>query len=135
MKNALCILTLFLLASCFSGKYELLGKKNVYGSSNLYVNFYQKDEFDMVTPLAYELIDENNKILIERDFIIGTNDKLESVEALYATLYDSILYISYPYVENVHIIKDLKNRNQLTRDKLFEIIKSNNKDLKDMQNE
>ena len=119
--------------SCFSGEYELLGKKNVDGISNLYVNFYQKDEFDMVTPLAYELVNENGRVLIERSFIIGTNDKLKDVEDLYATLYDNILYISYPYIENVHVIKDLKSRNHLTRDKLFEIIKLNNKDLKDMQ--
>lgn len=58
------IFILPILSSCFSNKYELIGKKKVEGSRNLYVNIYQLDEFDNVTPINFEVVNDKDSIIL-----------------------------------------------------------------------
>ena len=77
------VVVLFIgLSSCFSNRYEFIGKKKMINTENLWVKFYQLDEFDMVTPISYQVVDINDSLLTRRYFLIGTNDKLKNVDSL-----------------------------------------------------
>ena len=122
-----------LLISCFSNKYELIGKKKVKGSQNLYVKFFQLDAFEHISPIDFELLNENDSILIRKQYLTGDTPMLESVNEFSPILYDSIFYICYPYpkVYTIHHLNPSKSN--LSRDELFEVIKKYNGDLIDSE--
>lgn len=113
------------LTSCFSNEYELIGKKKVEGSSNLYVEIYQKDEFDHVTPVDYTLLNEKGSTIIPMKFLTGTDVSvsIQKIENFDPFLHDSIFYLCYPYPE-VYAIHHLHpSKSQLHRDSLFQQLK------------
>ncbi|TRX60190.1 hypothetical protein FNH22_09080 [Fulvivirga sp. M361] len=111
------------LTSCFSNQYEEIGKKKVEGSTNLYVKIYQKDQFEHLTPVAFELINKKDSILIHRRYFTGETPMLQNVEDFYPFLYDSIFYICYPYPV-VYAIQHLDtSKSDFSRDTLFKKLK------------
>lgn len=125
------ILLTFGLTSCFSNKYEEIGQKEVKGKENLHVKFFQLDEFEHITPIEFELLNEHDSILIQREYLTGETPMLESVEKFSPILYDSIFYICYPYpkVYAIHHLDPAKSK--LARDTLFNMIKANDNKLID----
>ncbi|GAB1856577.1 hypothetical protein MHTCC0001_14120 [Flavobacteriaceae bacterium MHTCC 0001] len=102
-KYICAILLTIVLYSCFSNQYEYIGEKKIVNKEDWRVKIYQKDEFDMATPISYQVVDENDSSITRRYFLIGTNDKLKNVDGFYAKIQDSILYMCYPYPEVVAI--------------------------------
>lgn len=94
--------------SCFSNKYEYIGEKKIINKEDWRVKIYQKDEFDMATPISYQIVDENDSLISRRRFLIGTTDKLKNADRLYAKIQDSIFYVCYPYPK-VIVIKHISN--------------------------
>lgn len=109
---------------------RLLGKKKIEGTGNLYVKFYQTDEFDMATPLDYEVVNDKDSIVFSKTFLVGTHDKEENANFLYAKVYDSILYVSYIKPNKVWKVKDLKSGK--SRENLFDILRSHDSTLIEM---
>ena len=68
----------------------------------------------MVTPISYQVVNENDSLFARRIFLIGTHDKLQNVDRFYAKIQDSILYICYPYPKVIAIkhISNLSSPNQ-----------------------
>lgn len=127
---AILAVFLFGLVSCFSNKDKLIGKKKVKGSNSLYVKIYQKDEFDFVTPISFELILDDSSIVVPKSFFIGSHDKLENLNNFHPFLHDSIFYLCYPYPE-VYTIKALGKSTSLSREVLFELLKEHDSKLID----
>lgn len=137
MKKGKYIVVVILLicgiTSCFSNKDELTGKKKVEGSENLFVKIYQQDEFDYVTPISFELINQDKSVLISKQFLTGTDVRHEKIERFHPYLYDSIFYICYPYPK-VYAINHLDpSKSQLPRDTLFKMIKAHDSKLIDAE--
>ena len=119
--------------SCFSNEYELTGRTDVVGSTTLYVNIYQRNEFDHVTPLAFELLDDKDSLIISMKFFAGTDVRNEKVENIQPFIHDSIFYLCYPYPV-IHFIEHLdKNEINLSRTDLIDIIKKRDGNLVDKQ--
>lgn len=110
---------------------RFLGKKKIEGTENLYIKFYQTDEFDMATPLDYEVVDYKDSTVVRKTFLVGTHDKEEGTNSLYARVYDSILYISYIKPNQVWKVLDLKSSGK-ERENLFQILKSHDSTLVEM---
>jgi len=119
------------LMSCFSNEDELTGKKKVKGSENLFVKIYQKDKFDYVTPISFELINQDGSIIISNRFLTGTDVRHEKIERFYPCLHDGIFYLCYPYpkVYAIHPLDPAKSK--LSRDTLFKILKEHDSRLID----
>lgn len=102
------------LYSCFSNKYEYIGEEKIVNKEDWRVKIYQKDEFNMVTPISYQVVDEKDSLITRRYFLIGTHDKLKNVDRFYSKIQDSIFYICYPYPEVVTIkhLSTLDSSNQ-----------------------
>ena len=127
----LVILLIYGLVSCFSNKYEEIGQKKVHGSKNLYVKFFQLDEFEHISPIKFDLLNENDSVLIHRMYLTGGTPMLQNVDNFYPSLYDSILYICYPYPV-VHVIQHLDtSKSDLHRDTLLKMIKTHDSKLID----
>ena len=124
------LLLLMFLTSCSSNDERFLGKKKIEGTENLYIRFYQTDEFDMATPLDYEVVDHKDSVVIHKTFLVGTHDKEEDTNSLYAKVYDSILYISYIKPNQVWKVRDLKSGKE--RENLFRTLKSHDSTLVEM---
>lgn len=125
----LAVLIVCGLTSCFSDKDELIGKKKVKGSENLFVKIYQQDKFDYVTPILFELINQDGTVIISKMFLTGTDVRHEKIERFYPFLHDSIFYICYPYPE-VYAIHHLNPaKSELPKDTLFKMIKENDSKL------
>lgn len=118
------IFILPILTSCFSNKYELIGKKKVEGSGNLYVNIYQLDEFDNVTPINFEVVNDKDSIILPRKFLTGTDISIndQTIENFQAFLHDSIFYLCYFYPQ-VYKIQHLDINSQHPTDSLFKKLK------------
>jgi len=86
----------------------------------------------MATALLYEVLNEKNAILSEKAFLAGTHDRVENTDDFYPQMTDSILYVSYPGTEKVYVIKDLKYGQPRSREEMFTVLKSSNKDLVEM---
>lgn len=111
------------LTSCFSNEYKLIGKKKVEGSEDLYVKIYQTDEFDHITSLAFELVNDKDSIIIRKSYFTGTDVRHENIEHFSPFLYDGIFYLCYPYPK-VYTIQPLNiTKSRFTRDSLFKKLK------------
>ncbi len=131
--NVIVILCVFFLASCFSNKYEYIGEKKVLDSDNLYIKFYQKDVFEHISPIRFELLNYKDSVLIYRKYLTSETPLLPNAENFEPFLYDSILYICYPYPE-VKVIEIIdKSKSHLSRDSLFKIIKKQDRKLIDTE--
>jgi len=108
--------------SCFSNKDELIGKKRIVGNENLFVRIYQEDEFDSVTAVLYDIIDDKDSIIKPMTFLFGTSDKLTNIEGLDAFVHDDIFYLCRPY-PNIVKIKNLSKKDTLSKKDLFKKIK------------
>lgn len=113
--NKLCkyryLIFLFLgLNSCFSEEYEYIGEIKVVNKENWRVKIYQLDEFEMLTPVRYEIVDKDDNLISERHRLTSADANLQSVDKFYAKVQDSIFYICYYYPEVV-VIKHITNLN------------------------
>ena len=131
--KALVVLLSCGLSSCFSNEFEEIGTKKVDGSETLCVKFFQLDEFDHISPIRFDLLNQNDSILINRKYVTGETPLMQSVEKFSPILYDSILYICYPYPEVCAIHHLDPSKPELSRDTLFRIIKAHDSALIDVK--
>lgn len=123
MKKYIFISVLSLIfLSCFSNKDELIGKKRIAGSDNLFVRIYQEDEFDYVTAVLYEITDNKDSIIKPMELLFGTEDKLKDLKGLDPFIHDSIFYLCRPYPKIIKI-KHLDEKNILLKKDLFNKLK------------
>lgn len=123
MKNFLySIILSAMLFSCFSNKDELIGKKRIVGSENLFVRIYQEDEFDSATAVLYDIIDDRDSIIKPMKFLFGTSDKLLDIEGFDAFILDDIFYLCRPYPKIIKI-KHLSEEDTLLKKDLFKKLK------------
>ncbi|MFL0116918.1 hypothetical protein R5N98_09045 [Tenacibaculum maritimum] len=107
--NKVCLILIFMvMCSCFSNKFEYIGEKQVVNKEDWIVKFYQKDEFEMFTPVIYEVFNGSKKLTSERRSLTGADANLQNVNNFYVKMQDSIFYICYPY-PIVVAIKDVSN--------------------------
>lgn len=90
------------LYSCFSKKFEYKGEKEVVYKEDWKVRFYQLNEFEMITPIRYEIVDENGNLILERQSL-SADANLQNVDIFYVKMQDSIFYICHPYPKIVAI--------------------------------
>ncbi|MFL0091765.1 hypothetical protein, partial [Tenacibaculum maritimum] len=96
--NKVCLILIFMVMySCFSNKFEYIGEKQVVNKEDWIVKFYQKDEFEMFTPVIYEVFNGSKKLTSERRSLTGADANLQNVNNFYVKMQDSIFYICYPY--------------------------------------
>ncbi|NEN24155.1 hypothetical protein G3O08_11645 [Cryomorpha ignava] len=119
------------LASCFSNKYEEIGQKRVEGSENLQVKFFQLDVFEHISPIDFELLNENDSVLIHREYLTGETPMMESVDKFSPFLYDSIFYICYPYPKVLAIHHLDISKSQMPRDTLLRKLRKHDRKLID----
>jgi len=98
------------LYSCFSNKYQFIGEKKVVNKESWRVKFYQLDEFEVFAPIRYEVVNENDSLIIGRHRLTGADANLQSVDKFYAKIQDSIFFVCYPYPKVV-AIKHISNWN------------------------
>ncbi len=111
----LCLLILSIgLNSCFSEKFEYIGKKQVLNKPDWIVKFYQLDKFEVFTPVRYEITNKDGSLISERHRLTSADANLQNVNNFYVKVQDSILYICYPYPKVVAIkhISNLDKPNQ-----------------------
>lgn len=109
-----CLMITFIgLHSCFSEKYEYKGEKKIINKEDWRIKLYQLDKFEMLTPVDYEIVNENDSIILGRHRLTGA-ENLQDVDKFYAKIQDSIFYVCYPYPEVVAIkhISNLNGSNQ-----------------------
>ena len=70
---------------------DIIGKKKIINKQDWSVKFYQLDEFDMVTPISYQVVDVNDSLISGRSFLAGTDANKKSIEEFYVEIQDSIL--------------------------------------------
>ncbi|QLG45310.1 hypothetical protein [Costertonia aggregata] len=88
------------------------------GIENTFVNIYQKDEFDFVTPLYYEILDSDENLILEKHHLIGTNDQIMDLENFKAKSYDSIVYLTWGKESEIYAVCDLKSGKGYPKSKL-----------------
>tara|TARA_B100000378_G_scaffold61146_1_gene45541 strand:+ start:2335 stop:2781 length:447 start_codon:yes stop_codon:yes gene_type:complete len=115
-------MTLILFTSCFQERK--IGQLKVSGIENTFVNIYQKDEFDFVTPLYYEIVDSDKNQILEKYRLIGTNDHITDLENFKAKSYDSIVYLIWGNESDIYAVYDLKSGKGYPKSKLNENWKS-----------
>ncbi|MCT8341262.1 hypothetical protein MG296_14440 [Flavobacteriaceae bacterium TK19130] len=107
---------MLLFTSCFQERK--IGQLKVSGIENTFVNIYQKDEFDFVTPLYYEILDSDENLILEKHHLIGTNDHITDLKNFKANSYDSIVYLTWGNTDEVYAIYDLKSGKGYPKSKL-----------------
>ncbi|MFL0155661.1 hypothetical protein V2687_14070, partial [Tenacibaculum maritimum] len=78
--------------SCFSNKYEYKGKKRVINKEDWIVKIYQFDEFEMITSIDYEIVNEDGQFIMNRQGLTGDSN-IPNVDNFYVKMQDSIFYI------------------------------------------
>ncbi|MFL0063977.1 hypothetical protein [Tenacibaculum maritimum] len=127
--NKVCLILIFMVMySCFSNKFEYIGEKQVVNKEDWIVKFYQKDEFEMFTPVIYEVFNGSKKLTSERRSLTGADANLQNVNNFYAKIQDSIFYICYPY-PIVVAIKDVSNIDKPNQWDLIEKLKKQDSSL------
>ena len=104
--RATLFLVSLLISSCFGERK--VGKLPVSEMDNIFVNVYQEDEFDFVTPLLYEIIDAENNVVLKKSILIGTEDHITDLKEFKAKSLDSILYLIWGNEDEIYAIFDLK---------------------------
>ena len=111
LRNKTYLILLFIgLNSCFLEKFEYKGEKQVVNKEAWKVKFYQLDEFEMITPIRYEVVSENGSVILERQ-ALSADSNLQNVDNFYVKMQDSIFYICHPYPKVV-AIKHISNMNK-----------------------
>ncbi len=132
MKNFFRYLFLVILSlilySCFSEKYEYVGEKKVINKDNWKIKIYQLDEFETLTPVEYEIVNERDSLVTGRHGLMGADANLQNVDRYYAKIQDSIFYICYPYPK-VMAIKHISNINGSNQWSLIENLKKRDTSL------
>jgi len=101
--NCTLIALMFLgLYSCFSNKYEYVGKKKIEGSNDWYFKVFYKDEFEMFRPIQFEITNSNDSVILERRYFDGTDIEVK-MEDFHVCIKDSIFYACYKYPRVVAI--------------------------------
>ena len=88
-------------------------EKKIINKEDWRIKLYQLDKFEMLTPVDYEIVNENDSIILGRHRLTGA-ENLQDVDKFYAKIQDSIFYVCYPYPEVVAIkhISNLNGSNQ-----------------------
>lgn len=127
-KINLCIIFIF-FASCFSKEDVFLGEKKVKGTDSLSISFYQTREFDMVTPIKFDLKNKES-FIFRKKVLFGTNNKLNNAEGLEAFIYNDIFYVCYSY-PNICFLDYIGNDKKIkSKEDLFKELKLYDKNLK-----
>ncbi|MCL5130541.1 hypothetical protein [Algibacter sp. L4_22] len=133
MKSKLfLLLTLILFTSCFQERK--IGQIKVSGIEDTFMNIYQKDEFDFVTPLYYEILDSDENLILEKHHLIGTEDHITDLNDFKAKSYDSILYLTWGKESEIYAIYDLKSGKGYPKSKLNENWKTKFENANDLVN-
>lgn len=104
------IFIVLIFSYCTTGRERFVGKLKVIGNENVYFKIYQKDEFDMVSPLSYEIVDQKNTILSNRRFLVGTHDHIEDLEDFYSGSCGKVIYLSFIDSNRVYAIYDMNTK-------------------------
>ncbi|MFL0155659.1 hypothetical protein V2687_14060 [Tenacibaculum maritimum] len=120
--NKVCLILIFMIMySCFSNKFEFKGEKRVLNKEDWVVKFYQKDEFEMITPIRYKVVNEDGELIMKRKGLTGDSN-IPNVDNFYVKMQDSIFYICYPYPK-VIAIKHISNMDKQNQWDLIEKLK------------
>jgi len=95
------------MASC-SEQHEI-GLIEIKGIPGTYVRLSQDDEFDSSTGVYFEIINDNDEIILSKNLLFGSLDYIESSSLFKANSIDSIIYITYYDPKEVYAIFDLKS--------------------------
>ena len=114
----LLLLTLVLFTSCF--KERKIGELKVNGMKNIFVNIYQKDEFDSATPLYYEITKSEKDTILKKTHLIGTHDHITDLNDFKAKSFDSIVYLTWGNENEIYAVYDLKSGQGYPKSKLNE---------------
>ncbi|MFL0094804.1 hypothetical protein, partial [Tenacibaculum maritimum] len=112
--NKVCLILIFMVMySCFSNKYEYKGKKRLINKGDWIVKIYQFDEFEMITSIDYEIVNEDGQFIMNRQGL-GGDSNIPNVDNFYVKMQDSIFYICYPYPKVIAIkhISNMDKQNQ-----------------------
>ena len=85
------------------------GERN-HNKENWKIKIYQLDEFETLTPVEYEIVNESDSLITERHGLMATDSNLRSVDKYYAKIQNSIFFVCYPYPKVV-AIKHISNLN------------------------
>ncbi|MFL0151515.1 hypothetical protein V2632_09560 [Tenacibaculum maritimum] len=126
--NKVCLILIFMVMySCFSNKYEYKGKKRVINKEDWIVKIYQFDEFEMITSIDYEIVNEDGQFIMNRQGL-GGDSNIPNVDNFYVKMQDSIFYICYPYPK-VIAIKHISNMDKQNQWDLIEKLKKQDSSL------
>ncbi|MFL0118781.1 hypothetical protein [Tenacibaculum maritimum] len=126
--NKVCLILIFMVMySCFSNKFEFKGKKRVINKEDWIVKIYQFDEFEMITSIDYEIVNEDGQFIMNRQGL-GGDSNIPNVDNFYAKIQDSIFYICYPYPK-VIAIKHISNMDKQNQWDLIEKLKKQDSSL------
>ncbi|MDB0600904.1 hypothetical protein PL373_07060 [Tenacibaculum maritimum] len=126
--NKVCLILIFMVMySCFSNKYEYKGKKRVINKEDWIVKIYQFDEFEMITSIDYEIVNEDGQFIMNRQGL-GGDSNIPNVDNFYVKMQDSIFYICYPYPK-VIAIKHISNMDKPNQWDLIEKLKKQDSSL------
>lgn len=97
LSNKICIVVLCIgLYSCFSNKFEFKGEKQVVNKEDWKIKIYQLDEFEMITPIRYEIVNKKGNVILERQSL-SADSNLQNLDNFHVKVQDSIFYICHPY--------------------------------------
>ncbi|CAA0250996.1 hypothetical protein ACE1MK_11070 [Tenacibaculum maritimum] len=126
--NKVCLILIFMVMySCFSNKYEYKGKKRLINKEDWIVKIYQFDEFEMITSIDYEIVNEDGQFIMNRQGL-GGDSNIPNVDNFYVKMQDSIFYICYPYPK-VIAIKHISNMDKQNQWDLIEKLKKQDSSL------
>ncbi|MFL0106968.1 hypothetical protein [Tenacibaculum maritimum] len=126
--NKVCLILIFMVMySCFSNKFEFKGKKRVINKEDWIVKIYQFDEFEMITSIDYEIVNEDGELIMKRKGLDGDSN-IPNVDNFYVKMQDSIFYICYPYPK-VIAIKHISNMDKQNQWDLIEKLKKQDSSL------
>lgn len=87
---------------------RFLGKLAIPDMENLSFNLYQENAWDMATAIDFELVNQNDSLLVKRCFLTGTHNYEKDTRFFHAGSFDSIVYLAYGDSKEVEVLFDLK---------------------------
>ncbi len=133
-KLAVGLILSFLLPSMIiscKGEHEI-GKIQVNGLQDVFVNLSQEDDFEIFTAIYYEIVDKNNAIILRKRHLTGTDLYEDNLKHFTANSYDSIIYITYFDSTKIFALFDLKSKNGYphgSRNEDYDIISNHGAEL------
>jgi hypothetical protein len=117
-----------------------LGKIQAPESRNIYVKFYQSDEFEHITTISVAIVNQFDSLIVGPVMLTGTDAYEKNVKRFKVREYKNILYITY--VDNQVIgAYDIVKKNgfpfgtksiqeeYIAQDSIIKILKTINPDL------